>query len=68
MARMKGRGKSLKETILEVLASGGKTLDELVKAVKTKKPRTRLRVIKALVTRLKKEGVIKEMGGKLQKA
>ena len=60
-------GKSLKETILELLSTP-KTLDELVKAVKSKKPRTKIRVIKALVSRLKKEGAIKESMGKLQKA
>jgi len=61
------RGKTLKETILEVLSTP-KALEELVKAVKSKKPKTKVRVIKALVSKLKKEGKIKEVGGKLQKA
>ena len=61
------KGKTLKEVILEVL-SQPRTVDEVVKLVKTKKPRTKKRVIKAMVTRLKKEKVILSRGGKLQKA
>ena len=64
---MARRGKSLKEVILEALSTP-MSLEDLVQYVKSKKPRTRPRVIKALVTRLKKEGVINEKGGKLAKA
>ncbi len=64
---MARRGKTLKEVILEVL-SEPRTLEETIKLVKSKKPRTKPRVIKALITRLKKEGLIKEKGGKLVKA
>jgi len=59
------RGKSLKETLLEILKAP-KTLEEVVKAVKNKKPRTKVRVIKALISRLKKSGEIVEEGGKLK--
>ncbi len=61
----KRRGKTLKETILEIL-SEPKTLEEVIKAVKNKKPRTKVRVIKALISRLKKSGEIVEQGGKLK--
>jgi len=61
----KRRGKTLKETILEILAQP-KTLEEVIKAVKNKKPRTKVRVIKALISRLKKSGKIAEEGGKLR--
>jgi len=64
---MARKGKSLKDVILEALSTP-KSLEELVQFVKSKKPRTRPRVIKALVTRLKKEGVIVEKGEKLAKA
>lgn len=56
MARRKGM--TLKETILEVLSSP-KTVEEIVKAVKNKKPKAKMRTIKAMLTRLTKEGVIK---------
>jgi len=59
------RGKSLKETLLEILAQP-KTLEEVIKAIKNKKPRTKVRVIKALISRLKKSGEIREEGGKLR--
>ncbi len=62
---MAKRGKTLKETILELLVNP-MTLEDLLAAVKRKKPRTRPRVIKALVTRLKKEGYIEVKGGKLK--
>jgi hypothetical protein len=63
----KRRGKTLKETILEVLSTP-KTLDEVIKAIKNKKPRTKVRVIKALISRLKKSGEIVEKDGKLKAA
>ncbi|RIB35197.1 MAG: hypothetical protein BXU00_02605 [Candidatus Nanoclepta minutus] len=59
------RGKTLKETILEIL-SQPRTLEEVIKAVKNKKPRTKVRVIKALLSKLKKAGKIAEEGGKLK--
>jgi predicted transcriptional regulator len=59
------RRKTLKELLLELLKTP-KTVDELVKAVKSKRPRTRVRVIKALVSRLLREGSIKKVGDKLQ--
>ncbi len=46
--------KTLKELLLELLKTP-KTIDELIKAVKSKRPRTRVRVIKALVSRFFKE-------------
>ncbi|BFI73198.1 hypothetical protein YN1_1850 [Nanoarchaeota archaeon] len=61
------RGKTLKEILLELLKNP-MTIEELVKAVKSKRPRTRVRVIKALVSRLVKEGSLKKMGDKIQKA
>ncbi|MEM0379332.1 MAG: hypothetical protein QXR54_00295 [Nanopusillaceae archaeon] len=61
----KRRGKTLKETILELLSTP-KTLEELIKQIKNKKPRTKIRVIKALVSRLKKLGKIAEKDGKLK--
>ena len=61
------RGKTLKEILLELLKTP-MTIDELVKAVKSKRPRTRVRVIKALVSRLVKEGTLKKVGDKIQKA
>ena len=64
---MARKGKTLKEVILEALKEP-KTLEELIKYVKTKKPRTKTRVIKALITRLKKEKLISSKGEKLQKA
>jgi len=57
--------KTLKELLLELLKTP-KTIDELIKAVKSKRPRTRVRVIKALVSRLSREGSIKKAGDKLQ--
>ncbi|BBL45778.1 hypothetical protein MJ1_0631 [Nanobdella aerobiophila] len=57
--------KTLKELILELLKSP-MSVDDLIKAVKSKRPRTRVRVIKTLVTRLKKDNVVKDMNGKLQ--
>jgi len=57
--------KTLKELLLELLKTP-KTLDEVIKAVKSKRPRTRVRVIKALISRLLKEGSIKKVGDKLQ--
>jgi len=57
--------KTLKELLLELLKSP-KTLDEVIKAVKSKRPRTRVRVIKALVSRLLREGSLKKVGDKLQ--
>jgi predicted transcriptional regulator len=57
--------KTLKELLLELLKTP-KTIDELIKAVKSKRPRTRVRVIKALVSRLLREGSIKKVGDKLQ--
>ncbi|NAZ25973.1 MAG: hypothetical protein GU343_00315 [Nanoarchaeota archaeon] len=63
MAARKRR--TLKELLLELLKTP-KTVDELVKAVKSKRPRTRVRVIKALVSRLLREGSIKKVGDKLQ--
>jgi hypothetical protein len=59
------RRKTLKELLLELLKTP-KTVDELIKAVKSKRPRTRVRVIKALVSRLLREGSIKKVGDKLQ--
>ena len=59
------RRKTLKELLLELLKTP-KTVDELVKAVKSKRPRTRVRVIKALVSRLLREGSVKKVGDKLQ--
>ncbi|EOD42593.1 Uncharacterized protein Nst1_323 [Candidatus Nanobsidianus stetteri] len=59
------RRKTLKELLLELLKTP-KTIDEVIKAVKSKRPRTRVRVIKALVSRLLKEGSIKKVGDKLQ--
>jgi len=59
------RRKTLKELLLELLKAP-KTVDEVIKAVKSKRPRTRVRVIKALVSRLLREGSIKKMGDKLQ--
>ena len=59
------RRKTLKELLLELLKTP-KTIDELIKAVKSKRPRTRVRVIKALVSRLLREGSIKKVGDKLQ--
>lgn len=59
------RRRTLKELLLELLKTP-KTVDELVKAVKSKRPRTRVRVIKALVSRLLREGSIKKVGDKLQ--
>jgi len=59
------RRKTLKELLLELLKAP-KTIDEVIKAVKSKRPRTRVRVIKALVSRLLREGSIKKMGDKLQ--
>jgi len=61
------KGKTLKEVILEVLKQP-RDMDELIKLVKMKKPRTKNRVIKAMVTRLKKEKLITTRGGKIQKA
>lgn len=52
------RGSTLKETILEITSSP-KTVEEIVKMVKNKKPKTRVRVIKAMLTRLVKEGSLK---------
>ena len=57
--------KTLKELLLELLKTP-KTVDEVIKAVKSKRPRTRVRVIKALVSRLLREGSIKKVGDKLQ--
>ncbi|MGC9079664.1 MAG: hypothetical protein ACP5G1_02935 [Nanopusillaceae archaeon] len=57
--------KLLKDVILELLKSP-KTVDELVKSVKSKRPRTRVRVIKALLTRLVKEGAVRKVGDKFQ--
>ncbi|MFP3167011.1 MAG: hypothetical protein RXQ68_01105 [Candidatus Nanopusillus sp.] len=57
--------KTLKELLLELLKTP-KTIDEVIKAVKSKRPRTRVRVIKALVSRLLREGSIKKVGDKLQ--
>jgi len=63
------KGKTLKQVILEVLEAGPKTLDELVAEVKRKKPRTKPRVIKALITKMKKAGELKETpDGKIAKA
>jgi hypothetical protein len=59
------RRKTLKELLLELLKTP-KTVDELVKAVKSKRPRTRVRVIKALVSRLLREGSVRKVGDKLQ--
>jgi len=59
------RRKTLKELLLELLKAP-KTIDEIIKAVKSKRPRTRVRVIKALVSRLLREGSIKKVGDKLQ--
>jgi|GEM_PF-1487981 len=59
------RRKTLKELLLELLKAP-KTIDEVIKAVKSKRPRTRVRVIKALVSRLLREGSIKKVGDKLQ--
>jgi|BEDMetMinimDraft_1075159.scaffolds.fasta_scaffold46820_1 predicted transcriptional regulator len=59
------RRKTLKELLLELLKTP-KTIDEVIKAVKSKRPRTRVRVIKALVSRLLREGSIKKVGDKLQ--
>ncbi|MFP3131808.1 MAG: hypothetical protein RXQ77_00490 [Candidatus Nanopusillus sp.] len=59
------RRKTLKELLLELLKAP-KTVDEVIKAVKSKRPRTRVRVIKALVSRLLREGSIKKVGDKLQ--
>jgi predicted transcriptional regulator len=59
------RRKTLKELLLELLKTP-KTIDELIKAVKSKRPRTRVRVIKALVSRLLREGSVKKVGDKLQ--
>jgi len=59
------RRKTLKELLLELLKTP-KTVDELIKAVKSKRPRTRVRVIKALVSRLMREGSVKKTGDKLQ--
>ncbi|MFP3256362.1 MAG: hypothetical protein RXO36_00925 [Candidatus Nanopusillus acidilobi] len=59
------RRKTLKELLLELLKTP-KTVDEVIKAVKSKRPRTRVRVIKALVSRLLREGSIKKVGDKLQ--
>jgi len=59
------RRKTLKELLLELLKTP-KTLDEVIKAVKSKRPRTRVRVIKALVSRLLREGSLKKVGDKLQ--
>ena len=64
---MARKGKTLKEVILELLQKP-MTLEDLLAAVKKKKPKARPRVVKALVTRLKKEGVIKESAGKLSAA
>ncbi|MGC9133113.1 MAG: hypothetical protein ACP5GJ_01765 [Nanopusillaceae archaeon] len=61
------RGKTLKEVLLELLSTP-MTIDELVKAVKSKRPRTRVRVVKALVSRLVKEGSLKRSGDRIQKA
>jgi len=63
MAARKRR--TLKELLLELLKTP-KTVDEVIKAVKSKRPRTRVRVIKALVSRLLREGSIKKVGDKLQ--
>ena len=57
--------KTLKELLLELLKTP-KTIDEVIKSVKSKRPRTRVRVIKALVSRLLREGSIKKVGDKLQ--
>ncbi|AMD29963.1 MAG: hypothetical protein RXN31_01185 [Candidatus Nanopusillus acidilobi] len=59
------RRKTLKELLLELLKTP-KTVDEVIKAVKSKRPRTRVRVIKALVSRLLREGSVKKVGDKLQ--
>jgi len=59
------RRKTLKELLLELLKTP-KTIDEVIKAVKSKRPRTRVRVIKALVSRLLREGSVKKVGDKLQ--
>jgi len=59
------RRKTLKELLLELLKTP-KTVDEVIKAVKSKRPRTRVRVIKALVSRLLREGSLKKVGDKLQ--
>jgi predicted transcriptional regulator len=59
------RRKTLKELLLELLKTP-KTVDEVIKAVKSKRPRTRVRVIKALVSRLMREGSVKKVGDKLQ--
>jgi predicted transcriptional regulator len=59
------RRKTLKELLLELLKTP-KTIDEVIKSVKSKRPRTRVRVIKALVSRLLREGSIKKVGDKLQ--
>jgi hypothetical protein len=63
MAARKRR--TLKELLLELLKTP-KTVDEVIKAVKSKRPRTRVRVIKALVSRLLREGSVKKVGDKLQ--
>ncbi|MCG2867893.1 MAG: hypothetical protein RXO65_01065 [Candidatus Nanopusillus acidilobi] len=57
--------KTLKELLLELLKTP-KTVDEVIKAVKSKRPRTRVRVIKALISRLLREGSVKKVGDKLQ--
>ncbi|MCG2868774.1 MAG: hypothetical protein L7H07_01755 [Candidatus Nanopusillus sp.] len=59
------RRKTLKELLLELLKTP-KTVDEVIKAVKSKRPRTRVRVIKALISRLLREGSVKKVGDKLQ--
>ncbi|MEM1684261.1 MAG: hypothetical protein QW038_01845 [Nanopusillaceae archaeon] len=61
----KKRGKTLKEVILELLSTP-RTLEELIKQIKNKKPRTKIRVIKALISRLKRLGKITEKDGKLK--
>lgn len=56
MARRKGM--TMKEAILQILSSP-KTVEEIVKAVKNKKPKSKVRTIKAMLTRMVKEGLIK---------
>ncbi len=65
---MPRRGKTLKEVILECAAEP-KTREEIVQCVKRRKPRTKPRVIKALITKMLKKGELKETSdGKIVKA
>lgn len=51
---------AVKERILELLKSGPKTVEEIVSAIKETKPA----VVKGVLTKLTKRGLVKKIGDK----